>query len=203
MTDSKNIATQIRSGDVQAFEGLFRRHYAGMCGYALRYVEGSALAEEMVQDVFLGFWEKRLTLEITGSVEAYLYRSVRNACLNHIKHAKVKHRYAESHISTVVEEENRVSDKVVELELHERIETCVNQLPPERKKIFKMSREEGLKYKEIAGQLGLSVKTVEAQMGKALKFLRENLIEYLPAIAILIQVSIMVKEWLINFFNHE
>ncbi|GAA0890838.1 RNA polymerase sigma-70 factor [Fulvivirga kasyanovii] len=200
MTDSKHIATQIRSGDEQAFEVLFKRHYAGMCGYAFRYVEDNAQAEEVVQDVFLNFWEKRLTLEITGSIEAYLYRSVRNACLNHIKHTKVKLRYAESQVMSLSETDNQVSDKVVELELREKIDICVDQLPPERKRIFKLSREEGLKYKEIAGQLGLSVKTVEAQMGKALKFLRENLMEYLPVLAILVQVSILVKEWLIKYF---
>lgn len=171
-----------------------------MCGYAVRYVEDSALAEEVVQDVFLSFWEKRMTLEITGSIEAYLFRAVRNTCLNHIKHAKVKHRFAMAQIPSLSEEEGRVTDKVVELELQEKIDECVDQLPPERKKIFKLSREEGLKYKEIASQLGLSIKTVEAQMGKALKFLRENLMEYLPVLIVMVRVSVIFREWLAEIF---
>ncbi|WP_238354343.1 RNA polymerase sigma-70 factor [Fulvivirga marina] len=201
MTDLQDIAFKIRSGDEQAFEHLFKVHYSGMCGYALRYVEDSAQAEEVVQDVFLGFWEKRLTLEITGSLEAYLYRSVRNKCLNHIKHEKVKYRFAMSHVSSQSIEERRVDDKVVELELREKIEACVDQLPPERKRIFKLSREEGMKYKDIAAQLDISIKTVETQMGKALKFLRENLMEYLPALAIMLKALVIMKECLVKIFS--
>jgi RNA polymerase sigma-70 factor (ECF subfamily) len=73
----------------------------------------------------------------------------------------------------------------------------VDALPPERKKIFQMSRFEGLKYKEIADQLGLSVKTVEAQMGKALKTLRENLADYL------VMLILVIVEILLFFLGNE
>ncbi len=65
-----------------------------------------------------------------------------------------------------------------------QIENLISGLPPERQKVFKLSRFEGMKYKEIAEELGISVKTVEAQMGKSLKYLRKNLTEYLPVIMI-------------------
>lgn len=200
LTTSQDIADKIRAGDEQAFELMFKRHYPGMCGYAMKYLGDLNQAEEIVQEVFLHYWDKRTSLEITASLEAYLYRAVRNSCLNYIKHLKVRRAYATVQVEVLKEEESRLSDKVVELELQQKIDKCVDSLPPERKKIFKLSREEGLKYKEIALQLGLSVKTVEAQMGKALKYLRENLLEYLPVWFLVVYVKILFWEWLVKFF---
>jgi len=81
---------------------------------------------------------------------------------------------------------------VVTLELQDRIDQVIDQLPPERKKIFKMSRYEELKYKEIAQKLNLSIKTVEAQMSKALKFLRLHLSDYL-SLFIILTVEILIN----------
>ncbi|ELR72719.1 RNA polymerase ECF-type sigma factor [Fulvivirga imtechensis AK7] len=200
MDHSDNIAQQIRFGDEQAFEQVFRANYAGMCGYAMKYIEEIEQAEEVVQEVFLNYWDKRATLDVTGSLEAYLYRAVRNSCLNYLKHQKVKRQYALVQTEVLKAEENQSQDKVIELELQQRIDDCIAQLPPERRKIFKLSREEGLKYKEIADELGLSVKTVEAQMGKALKFLREHLMEYLPVLIMLAYAKTMVLQWITYLF---
>lgn len=200
MGHSDNIVQQIRSGDEQAFEQVFRANYAGMCGYAMKYLEEMEHAEEVVQEVFLNYWDKRTTLEVTGSLEAYLYRAVRNTCLNNLKHQKVKRQYALAQTEVLKAEENQSRDKVIELELQQKIDDCIAQLPPERRKIFKLSREEGMKYKEIADELGLSVKTVEAQMGKALKFLRENLIEYLPVLIMLAYAKAVVLHWITKLF---
>lgn len=177
---SQDIVRKIKAGDEQAFEQVFRSYYAGMCGYAGRYILDKDEAEEIVQEVFFNYWNKKSHLEIVGSIEAYLYRAVRNACLNYLKHLQVRSQYALAQTKPLKGEESNYSDEVVVLELQEKIDHCIAQLPTERQKIFKLSREDGLKYREIAEQLGLSVKTVETQMGKALKFLRENLSEYLP-----------------------
>jgi RNA polymerase sigma-70 factor (ECF subfamily) len=85
---------------------------------------------------------------------------------------------------------------MIESELAQRIENAIEALPRERKRIFKMSRYEGLKYREIAEELDISQKTVENQMGKALRFLKEQLIEYLPLI------GMGVYFWF-NNFNYE
>lgn len=186
MDAPQDIGQKIRSGDESAFEQLFRQQYRGMVGYASKYLYDVDEAEEIVQEVFFNYWNKRKSLEITGSIEAYLFRAVRNSCLNYLKHQQVKNQYVQAQEKPLQEEESRTSDRVVELELQQKIDDCIEQLPPERQRIFKLSRYEGLKYKEIADQMGLSVKTIENQMGKALKFLRENLTEYLPVIAMAI-----------------
>lgn len=193
LNDLNDIALKIRSGDERAFEQVFRMHYKGMCGYAKKYLTDIDEAEETVQEVFSNYWHKKENLEITGSLEAYLYRAVRNSCLNHLKHLRIRTQYAHAQEKPLREEENRASDAVVELELQQKIDDCIELLPAERQKIFKLSRFEGLKYQQIADQLGISVKTVENQMGKALKFLRENLSEYLPLV-------LFVFYWLLNFF---
>lgn len=176
----ENIAQKIKEGDEKAFEVVFRKHYSGMCGYVSRYIDDPDQAEEIVQEVFYNFWNKRTDIHITGSLESYLFRSARNSSLNYIKHLKVRHEYVMAREVLLKEEESRTTDEIVELELHQKIDECIEQLPAERQRIFKMSRFDGLKNKEIAEKLDISIKTVEAQMGKALKYLRENLVDYLP-----------------------
>ena len=73
-----------------------------------------------------------------------------------------------------------------------QIEDLISALPPERQRIFKMSRLDGMKYREIADELGISIKTVEAQMGKALKYMREHLSDYLP---------VVIFAWLLYLLN--
>lgn len=145
-----------------------------------------------MQEMFFSFWQKKEKLEINTSLEAYLFRSVRNSCLNYLKHLKIREQYKLANNQEIRRKEQEVHDNVVALELQERIEHVINELPPERKKIFKMSRYEELKYKEIAEKLKISVKTVEAQMGKALKFLRLHLADYLSLFIIFIS-DILIK----------
>ncbi len=149
-------------------------------------------AEEIVQEMFFNFWQKREKTEISISLEAYLFRSVRNACLNYLKHLKIREQYRLATNQELRNKEQEVHDHVVALELHDRIENAIDQLPTERRRIFKMSRYEELKYKEIAERLGISVKTVEVQMSKALKFLRQHLSDYL-SIFIIFMAQILIN----------
>lgn len=182
----------IRSGDEQVFEKLFKDHYPILCGYARKYLDDVDQAEEIVQEMFFNFWQKREKMEINSSIEAYLFRSVRNSCLNYLKHLKIREEYRLATNHDIREKEQQVHDNVVTLELQDRIDQVIDQLPPERKKIFKMSRYEELKYKEIAQKLNLSIKTVEAQMSKALKFLRLHLSDYL-SLFIILTVEILIN----------
>lgn len=154
-------------------------------------------AEEIVQEMFFNFWQKKEKVDISISLEAYLFRSVRNSCLNYLKHLKVREEHRLATNEELRKKEQEVHDNMEALELQERIDRTIDQLPPERKKIFKMSRFEELKYKEIAEKLNISVKTVEVQMSKALKFLRVHLSDYLSVILVI------VLEILINILGGE
>ena len=168
------------------FEKLFNTYYSNLCAYANNFLKDVDASEEVVQEVLFKLWTNRESIEITSSVQSYLFRAVRNVSLNVLKHINIREDYKQQN---EYERQNELSseDEMIVSELEQRIRHTIDLLPMERKKIFIMSRYEGLKYKEIADKLNISVSTVENQMVKALKFLRDELKDYLP--------------WLILFFS--
>ncbi len=167
----------IAAGDRSAFEALFRLHYRALCGFAMSYVKDAEQSEDLVQDLFFRIWLDREKLTITTSIKAYLYTSVRNRCLNEVK-ARARMRVYDEAVDERTQEEGRGEDE--HSERIARVQAAIELLPEERRKVFKLSRYEGLKYREIAERLGISVKTVENQMGKALGTLREELADLVP-----------------------
>jgi RNA polymerase sigma-70 factor, ECF subfamily len=159
-----------------SFGKLFQKKYTPLCLYAQRIVGAHELAEEVVSDVFMKLWRNRQALEINYSYKAYLYRSVRNQAYDYLKSKAntssqltdtLENCSAAYSLSTDSIEENYYAK-----ELQYKIEAAIEQLPRQCKTIFRMSREEQLKYHEIADRMGLSVKTIETQIGRALKHLR-------------------------------
>lgn len=177
LTEDKELYLKLKEGDERAFQTLFRKYYSAMCHFANQFLNDKELAEETVQDMFVKIWEKRQTLTIETSVKHYFFRSVRNHCLNQIQHEKIKKQYA-SRILESAQQEINTEQYYIEVDLIRRIENSIDSLPPKRQEIFRLSREQGMKYKEIAEALNISVKTVEAQMGLALKHLRNELKDY-------------------------
>lgn len=165
----------------QEFEQLFKEHFKSLYAYAFTILKNEAVAEETVQNVFYKIWEKKVPDSIQTSLKAYLYKAVYHESLNYLKHQKIKAQY---HLHVMHQSKNNTdqlaSRKMMVKELEERLRDALNALPQQCRTIFQMSRFDGLKYQEIADQLGISVKTVENQMGKALKQLRLKLIDYLP-----------------------
>ncbi|WP_316810228.1 RNA polymerase sigma-70 factor [Pedobacter heparinus] len=168
--------------DDQAFEQLFKTHFKALHAYALAILKDEDTAEEIVQQMFLKFWEKRTLLNIQSSVKAYLYKCVYHDSLNFLKHEKIKTKYQDFASYTMNSHHEPASSKVEMTELEYRIAEALNELPEQCRTIFQMSRFEELKYREIAAQLGLSVKTIENQMGKALKLMRLKLADFLSLI---------------------
>ncbi|MBX2978822.1 MAG: RNA polymerase sigma-70 factor [Flavobacteriales bacterium] len=167
----------IAAGDRAAFEALFRLHYRPLCAFAMGYLKDGDKAEDLVQDLFFRLWLDREKVNITTSVKAYLYVAVRNRCLNAVK-AGSKVRALNEEVDDHLQEEERTEDE--HTERIARVQAAIEALPEERRKVFKLSRYEGLKYQEIAERLGISVKTVENQMGSALKTLRIELKDLMP-----------------------
>lgn len=181
----KDSPLRVLISDKGSFESLFHLHYSDLCSYAHHFIKDFAASEEIVQDLFVNLWAKKDDLEIKSSIKSYLFQSTKNRCLNLIKHIEVRENYKGINKERRKEQESFSANEMEEAELSERIERSISLLPKERQRIFRMSRFEDLKYKEIAEKLEISIKTVENQMGKALKFLREELAEYLPVIILL------------------
>jgi len=179
------LITTLKTGDITAFEMLFRTYYQPLCNYAYTFVQDRDEAEEIVQSTFLNVWEKRDNLSIHTGVKPYLYAMVRNASLNVLKHEKIKQQHVTMEMAVAERSVESVTRTVMASELETKIYKAMDKLPEQCRLVFKLSRFEELKYSEIAEQLNISIKTVENQMGKALKIMRDQLKDYLPLLIVL------------------
>lgn len=167
--------------NIKDFEILFKEYYSELCMFALKYTKNEEAAEEVVQEVFAKIWEKRTFINIKISVKSYLFISVRNKCLQQINHIKIVRKY-EKYIDKKDENESiSPYDAMIYEETLEIFNDALNTLPSKCKKIFTLSRFEGLKYKDIAEELKISIKTVEANISKALKTFRIYFPEYIKS----------------------
>jgi RNA polymerase sigma-70 factor (ECF subfamily) len=176
-TDDRQIFEAIKRDNHGAYEWVFREYYRPMTAYAFRFLGSLADSESIVQDVFLRLWQNRHEMVITTSLQHYLFRSVKNHCINYIEHEKIKTGYQTMVIHNETDRTD-YSEFFLEFGLVKKIENAIAALPPKRQEIFRLAREEGMKYREIAERLELSVKTVETQMTLALRQLRESLKEF-------------------------
>lgn len=184
--ENEAIGTLLAQRDEIAFEQVFKTHFKRLHAYAFTILRDEVEAEEIVQQVFFKLWERNENLSLSGSVSSYLYRAVHNESLNYIKHQKVRSNHQLHVAYSMKNEVEHPAKKVMAGELEKKIHTALNELPEQCRTIFQMSRFDELKYREIADKLGISVKTVENQMGKALKLLREKLVDFLIFILLFI-----------------
>ena len=183
------VIKRLLEGDEGAFEQVFKAFFKRLHAYACTILKDDPTAEEMVQNVFFNLWNKRARLTIEGSLKAYLYRAVHNESLNYLKHQKVKAAYQVHYTARADRGSAFPADgRLAAGELRANIRNALNELPPQCRAIFQLSRFEQLKYREIADELGISVKTVENQMGKALRLMRVKLAEFLPLLLIFLNL---------------
>jgi len=172
--NDKQIFEAIKKDDHDAYGIVFHKYYRPMTAYAFRFLNNMADSESIVQDVFLRLWQNRHDIMIASSLENYLFRSVKNHCINYIEHERIKTGY-QAMVIRNEDDRSEYSEFFLEFGLMKKIEAAIAALPQKRQEIFRLAREEGLKYREIADRLEISVKTVETQMTLALKQLRESL----------------------------
>lgn len=177
--DLLTLCHGLRQGDEKCFEAIFHRLYQPLCRFAYSYLRQTERAEELVQDSFTKLWEIRAELKEDTRLKPYLYKLVQNRCLNEIKHRQVSRAYLD--YSARSQAHYHEPTEVDYQELQTRLDQALSELGPTTLEIFKRSRYQGLKYKEIAEELQISVKTVEKHMTRALMELREKLRDYLPA----------------------
>ena len=167
-SDNKRMA----AFTTEDFEYQFKSLYKPLCLFALRYTGQVDEAEDIVQQAFADIWDKNNNGNLIGNLKAYLYQAVRNRSLT----------FATQPVNTQATEwlpdveDTSEEEQIACSERDARLWDAIDRLPPERKKIFLLSKRDGLKYQEIAEELNLSVKTIENQMTKALKSLRETAI---------------------------
>jgi RNA polymerase sigma-70 factor (ECF subfamily) len=178
------LKTNFANINISDFESIFKEHYPELCGFANKFLRDLDAAEEIVQSIFVKLWENRSEITVGNNVRSYLFSAVRNGCLNQIKHLKIKEEYKAYNQREINQNAYYIDKEIEASELELKINASIASLPEKRKKIFMLSRYEGLKYKEIAEKLNISVKTVEHQMGSAIKQLRHDLAEYMVLLTI-------------------
>lgn len=161
--------------DRQAFRQLFEENYNLLCNYINSRIHDWELSQEISQRAFVKLWEKREEIKIDSSAKNYLFGTARNALIDHVRARKVAHSHIEKYSSDIVFEEPPEDLNDVTMNLRHKIYWAVNQLKPKTRKIFLLSKQEGLTYEEIADYLQISKRTVEYNMKNALLELKELL----------------------------
>lgn len=181
----------------QLFESLFKLHFKNLVFFATRFVKDHDSAREIVHDVFINLWDKRDTIDPQKEIKSYLYTSVRNRSLNHLRNNK-KFNTELLDFEQSIGMSNDSPDKALEIkELNRQIASAMDQLPEKCRQVFELSRNQNMKYAEISAELGISVKTVEAHMSKALQLLRRNLADRL--VILLFIVYSVITLFLTNY----
>jgi RNA polymerase sigma-70 factor (family 1) len=176
----KPLQNGIAAGDQRSFEHLYRLFFPRLFNFALLFVHKKEIAEETVNDVMMKVWNKRDDLLQVKNLETYLFVAVRNQSLNYISQY--------SHLHIVLEPENvrgeiiSLNDPEKELEWKEiyfRLNQAIDQLPEQCRTVFKLVKEEGFRYKQVAEILNISPRTVETQLFRAIKKLNKVIDIYL------------------------
>ena len=165
------------AGDVEAFKTVYRRYFQKVLHFVYRFSLDKEDAEEVVQDVFVKLWNKRTTLDAEKNLDVFLYVVAKNLVIDRIRKyvATKKHLHLLYHTSQNGSLQNATEQLVNFYELKETLDRLIDTLPARRRMIFKLNREKGLSYKEIADVLNISQGTVEKQMSRAIHSLKDKL----------------------------
>lgn len=160
----------------QDFEKTFTSLYRPLCLYALNITKTYEEAEDIVQQLFIDIWERICAKDFTvTNLKSYLFTAVKNRSLNYYNKEN-QQLPLEDRLYQIPQEDNE-AEQIRMAEREARLWDLIDELPQERRNIFLMAKQKGMKYQEIAEELHLSIKTVENQMGRALKSLREKAIK--------------------------
>lgn len=192
--DELFIVRKMMEGDREAFKYFFDKYYTHLCNFVLLYVKDSVLAEEVVQDIFVYFWESKHKLNINTSVQSYLFSASKFKSLNLIRD-KRNHAKAIAHMQGTTNSSDFLDENVFDSpeELEQILSNSIAQLPERCRMVFILSKNEKMTNNEIASQLGISVKTVENQMTIALKKLRETLMPYREKLFLLFIIDLLSR----------
>ena len=166
------LIASLKEGNRQAFSVLYRRYAADAGKIALKYFKSKDLSEEIVQEVFIRIWENRASLDEEAAFGNYLYTLTKNLVLNKIRKFFNEKKYLSYLSKQINMSHNKTEDVIIFSDLERFSNQLIESLPPQRKRIFKMSREDKMSNQEIANSLGLSKRTVENQITRAMKYLK-------------------------------
>ena len=192
---SKEIAKQGSSESVP-FDDLYATYYSGLVRFACTYLGDSMLAEDLVAESFMAYWERRSQLDSGVNVKAYIMTSLKHRCLNYLRDKKLHDAHLQRlNHNSMRELELRITTleacdpaEIFPVELQQMVDRALRKLPTRTLEAFMLSRYQQKSHREIAESMGISVKGVEFHISKALALLRIALKDYLPVVLVLLSL---------------
>lgn len=169
----------IISIDKHQFRDIFNAYFGELCQFAYSFTLDFDVSQDIVQEAYIKFWKIRNNFDETCSIRAWLYKTTRNGCLDHLKSSPTKFNFREQTLELLSRESPPELDSIEINEIKSIIESVLKELPELTSTIFRMNRHEDMTYAEIAEKLNLSTKSIEYHMSKALAKLRIHLKDYL------------------------
>lgn len=173
--NEKAVLEQLKQGDSQAFELIYRHYWDRLFNQAYSHLRDENETKELIQDLFVEIWQKRHTIDVHTSLDAYLQTALRFKILNYVKASLVKEKYAASIKHNQFNKHCHVEEDVQYAELHAALRSALQLLPAQPRRVYELRQNQGLSYAEIANSLQISISTVEKHMIKAMRYIRKRL----------------------------
>jgi len=186
----KQLADQIKKGQTHAFDQLFDRYSQPLYRFSKSLLKNHEDAEEVVQEVFFRIWKKRDELNERRSFQSFLFSIAYNLIIDQFRQRVKDQKYEQFLIKKAKQNYLNPGNELEYKELKKQVNKAITELPKRRKKIYQLSRERGLSYKEIAGRLHIKPKTVENHINLALKYIRKQLGNKTLAVALFLSLFI-------------
>ncbi|WP_163325443.1 RNA polymerase sigma factor [Draconibacterium mangrovi] len=176
--NNEKLINRFIDGDKTAINDLYAEYSPRLYRFAMAYLKSESEVLDIVQEVFVNVWMNRNKLKKDSNLDAYLFTVAKNTIVSVFRKKLSEKDYLEhlknKSITNSIDTESQFNYN----QLSNKLNDLIEQLPPQRKKIYQLSKEQGLANKTIAAELGISIKTVEDHLSKASKFIKKNLTEY-------------------------
>lgn len=167
------IIKEIKNGQPPIYEKIFHEYYNSLVTFANRFLADTKASEDVVQGVFIYFWENSGSIQIKQSIKGYLFQAVKNSCFNQLRALKIKDKHEILYLEAVLETANE--ELLNETDIIEDIKKALSKLPKQMYRVFYKKYFQELSVKEIAKEMSISENTVKVQLYKGRHTIREFL----------------------------
>lgn len=174
--NEQQVLIRLSNHDQQAFTIIYNAYAKKLFRYAVKIIKSTEIAEDTVHDIFVKLWDNAPALKIETSIQAYLYKATYHYLMNLIKHNAVQGRFVDKVMTSAAQFSHCTEESILYKETLHQAQHAIDHLPPQRKLIFEMKRNQGMSQKQIALELNIADSTVNNQIVKALKTIKEHLI---------------------------
>lgn len=183
-----------RNGNDKAFDTIFQRYFKALYNLSLKYVRNTEVAEELTMDLMMWVWQKRdINFCPDGNFKAYIFRAMRNSIISFFRKKTLATEPIELYHEETVEDSRQADHDQMYADIESCFQQKLNELSPQRRKVYEMSREEEMTYPQIARKLNLSANTVKSHMTFSLNHLRKSMQDYLDVTTIMIFLGWFIK----------